>query len=97
MLKKPRARCTFEFKQEAVQLVYCGQCIAAVARTPGVVEQTLFNGVKAHRQGKLTGANSKPVSAEQIEINRLRAELVRVKMERDYLGKAIAYFAKAQR
>ena len=32
----------------------------------GVVDQTLFNGVKAQRQGKLKGADSKPVSAEQI-------------------------------
>ena len=34
------------------------------------------------------------MSAEQMEISRLRAELARVKMERDILGKATAYFAK---
>jgi transposase len=59
-----------------------------------VVEPTQHNWVKAHRQGKLKGADSKPVSAEQMEISRLRAELARVKMERDILGKATAYFAK---
>jgi transposase-like protein len=91
----PRARYTLEFKQEAVRLVEGGQSIAAVARTLGVVDQTLFNWVKAHRAGKLTGADSKTVSAEQMEISRLRAELARVKMERDILGKATAYFAKA--
>ena len=91
----PRARYTLEFKQEAVRLVEGGQSIAAVARTLGVVDQTLFNWVKASRQGKLTGADSKPVSAEQMEIARLRAELARVTMERDILGKATAYFAKA--
>ena len=74
------------FKQEAVRLVAGGQSIAAAARTLGVVEQTLFNWVKAERQGKLTGADSKVVSAEQMEISRLRAELARVKMERDILG-----------
>ena len=74
-----------------------GQSIAAVARTLGVVEQTLHNWVKAHRQGKLTGADSKPVSAEQMEISRLRAELARVKMERDILGKATAYFARGSK
>jgi transposase len=31
---------------------------------------------------------------EQTEIARLRAELARVKMERDIPGKATAYFAK---
>ena len=56
----------------------------------------LFNWVKAQRLGKLKGADSKLVSAEQMEISRLRAELARVKMERDILGKATAYFAKAQ-
>ena len=81
-----RARYTLEFKQEAVRLVAGGQSIAAVARTLGVVDQTLFNWVKAERQGKLKGADSKPVSAEQMEIARLRAELARVKMERDILG-----------
>jgi transposase len=75
-----------EFKQEAVRLVEGGQTIAAAARTLGLVDQTLFNWVKAHRQGKLTGADSKGVSAEQMEIARLKAELARVKMERDILG-----------
>ena len=73
-----------------------GQSIAAAARTPGVVEQTLFNWVKAKKLGKLKGADSKPVSAGQIEISRLRAELARVKMERDILARATASFAKAQ-
>ena len=95
MTKNPRARYTLEFKQEAVRLVDGGQSIAAAARVLGVVDQTLFNWVKTHRQGKLTGADSKaPVRAEQMEISRLRAELARVKMERDILGKATAHFAK---
>ena len=89
-----RARYTMEFKQEAVRLVKGGQSIAAAARMLGVVEQTLFNWVKADREGMLMGVDSKPVSAEQMEISRLRAELARVKMERDILGKATAYFSK---
>jgi transposase len=63
-----------------------------------MVEQTLFNWVKAKREGRLKGASSgTAVSAEQMEISRLRAELARVKMERDILGKATAYFAKGQK
>ena len=96
MTKTTRSRYTLEYKQEAVRLVDGGQSIAAVARTLGVVDQTLFNWVKAHRQGRLQGVDSKVVSAEQMEISRLRAELARVKMERDILGKATAYFAKGQ-
>lgn len=94
MTKTTRAQYTLEFKQEAVRLVRGGQSIAAAARTLGLVEQTLHNWVKAERQGKLNGADKKAVSAEQMEISRLRAELARVKMERDILGKATAYFAK---
>ena len=96
MTKTARARYTLEFKQEAVRLVEGGQSQASVARTLGLVEQTLFNWIKASRQGQLNGADSKPVSAEQMEISRLRAELARVKMERDILGKATAYFAKGR-
>ena len=94
MTKASRARYTLEFKQEAVRLVENSQSTAAAARTLEVVEQTLFNSVKAHRQGKLTGADSKAaVSVEQMEISRLRVELTRVKMDRHILGKATAYFA----
>ncbi len=59
-----------QFRQEEVRLVDNGQSVAAVARTLGVVEKTLFNWVKAHKQGKLKGADSMPVSAEQMEISR---------------------------
>ena len=93
-----RARYTLAFKQEAVRLVESGQSIAAAARSLGMVDQTLFNWVKASREGKLKGADSpSKVSAEQMEISRLRAELARVKMERDILEKATAYFAKGQK
>jgi transposase len=91
---EPRARYTLEFKLEAVRLVVGGQSIAATARTLGVVDQTRFNWVNAHRQEKLKGADRNPESAEQMEISRFRAELARVKMARDILGNATAYFAK---
>jgi transposase len=97
-MKTKRARYTLEYKQEAVRLVESGQSMAAAARSLGMVDQTLFNWVKASREGKLKGAGGpSKVSAEQMEISRLRAELTRVKMERDILEKATAYFAKGQK
>jgi transposase len=46
---------------------------------------------KAKREGRPKGpASSKAVSVEQMEIRRLRAELARVKMDRDILGKETA-------
>jgi len=98
MTKARRSRYTLEFKQEGARLVESGQSLAAAARSLGVVEQTLSNWVKAHRAGRLKGAGGKAeVSAEQMEISRLRAELARVTMERDILGKATAFFAKGQK
>ena len=98
MRQGTRGRYTLEFKQEAVRLVESGQSQAAAARSLGVVEQTLGNWVRENRAGSLKGATSKPkVTAEQMEVSRLRAELARVTMERDILGKATAYFAKCQK
>ena len=94
MTKTLKARYTLESRREAVRLVQAGQNIASAARALGVVDQTLYNWVKAQRASKLKGANSKPVSAEQMEISRLGAELARANMERDILGKATAYFGK---
>jgi transposase len=55
---------------------------------------TLENWVRLNAKGQLKGAGDKPVSPEQMELARLRAELARVKMERDILKKATAYFAR---
>ena len=95
-----RGRYTLEFKQEAVRRPWWSRAssIAETSRSLGVVEQTLSNWVKAKREGKLNEVSGKSgVTAEQMEIARLRAELARVTMERDILGKATAYFAKGQK
>ncbi|MGF6439985.1 transposase [Paraburkholderia youngii] len=89
----PRARYTLEFKVEAVRMVRNGQSQSATAKILGISTQTLNTLIKADDAGKLNGAG-KQVSAGQMEIARLRAELARVKMERDILEKATAYFAK---
>jgi len=54
--KTARAQYTLEFKQEAVRLVESGQSIQATARQLNVAEQSLFNWVKAQREGRLQGA-----------------------------------------
>ena len=72
MERAKRAKYTLEFKQEAVRLVESGQTLAAAARSLGLVDQTLHNWVQAEWHGKLRGAEKKVVSAEQMEISRLR-------------------------
>jgi transposase len=91
---KRRARYTLEFKLEAVRLVKGGQVAAVTAKILGIPKQTLENWVRLDSKGTLKGAGDKQVSAEQMELARLRAELARVKMERDILKKATAYFAR---
>jgi transposase len=94
MTKGSRSRYTLEFKLEAVRLVKSGQSLTVTAKVLGIAEQTLHNWIKADREGRLAGPGTRPVSPEQMEIARLRAENARLKMERDILGKATAYFAK---
>ena len=91
---KHRARYTLEFKLEAVRLVKAGQEASVTARVLGIPKATLGNWVRLADKGDLQGAGDRPVSAEQMELARLRAELARVKMERDIQKKATAYFAK---
>jgi transposase len=89
-----RARYTLEFKQEAVRLVEGGETVSSVARTLGVSFQSVDNWVKAVAAGRLRDVKGKSLSAEQMEIARLKGELARTRMERDILKKATAYFAR---
>ena len=89
-----RAKYTLEFKLEAVRLVKAGQEASVTARVLGIPKASLGNWIRAAQKGELKGAGDRPVSAEQMELARLRAELARVKMEREILKKATAYFAK---
>lgn len=94
MWKIPKQSYTDEFKQAAVKLVDGGQRPAEVARQLGISEQTLTNWRKAAKAGKLVKRAGKPITPEQMELSRLRAENQRLKMEMEILKKAAAYFAK---
>jgi transposase len=92
-----RGQYTLEFKQEAVRLVRGGEAVSSVAKSLGISGQTLHNWVKAEAAGRLRNVTGKAVSAEQMEIARLKAELAKTRMERDILKKAAAYFARESR
>ena len=82
-----RASYTLEYKLEAGRLIQGVQSCAATAKVLGMPSQTLEDWVRQATKGQLAGAGAKPVSAGQMELTRLRAELARVKMERDILKK----------
>lgn len=94
MKRIPKQEYTAEFKEQAIKRADEVGSIARVAEELGLVEQTLRNWVKASAAGKLTALGSKPVTPEQMELSRLRAENARLKMHVDILKKATAYFAK---
>jgi transposase-like protein len=88
--KRTRAKYTLEFKMEAVRLVINGQLSADVAKILGVPKDSLENWILLDDNGSLTSGKDKVISHEQMDLARRRAELVRVKMERDILKKATA-------
>jgi transposase len=91
--KIPKQEYPAEFKEQAVKHAQ-SMGIVLAAKELGLVEQTLRNRVKALAAGKLTAPGTKPVTPEQMELSRLRAENARLKMHVDILRRATAYFAK---
>jgi transposase len=93
MKKIARQEYTAEFRTQSVKRAREAG-IGAAARELGLVEQTLRNWVKSSAAGKLNAPGAHPVTPEQMELSRLRAENARLKMHVDILKKATAYFAK---
>ena len=91
-----RRRFTREFKVEAVKLVReRGVAVVQAARDLNVHENVLRKWVKefgADAQHAFPGHGQ--MKPGQLEIERLRREVQKLKAERDILKKAAAYFAK---
>ena len=87
-----RPKFTLEFKQDAARLVIDKGCaLPQAAASLGVSVSALRRWVKAGRGG---GRKAVPSPAGQQELARLRKESERLRMERDILKKAAAFFAK---
>ena len=81
-----------EFKAEAFALVLeRGLSASRVSRDLGVGQPTISRWVKAAVEAAAPGALS---GAERDELKRLREETKILRMERDILKKAAAFFAK---
>ena len=82
---------TKEFKEEAVKLVVeQGYSIVEAARNLGVDPSTLGKWKNKFTTGGFSGCSKDT----QEELRRLRKENKRLKMEREILKKAAAFFAK---
>ena len=93
----PQGRYTREFRQEAVKLVTEERLsLPEAARRLSLAPLTLGYWVKAQRAGKLgdVGKTYRPLTEVEMDLARTKKELAEVKMERDILKKAAAYFAR---
>jgi transposase len=97
MERIPRAIYTKELREEAVKLVTeGGLSIPEVGRRLSIAPSTVRYWLQANREGKLkeVGKHQKPLTEMEIDLARVKRELAEVRMERDLLKKAAAYFAK---
>ena len=85
-----------EFREQAVELVRAsGKTVAAVARDLQINDTTLGNWVKADEAER--GAPDATVllpftAAERAELTKLRREVAKLRVEREILKKAAAFF-----
>ena len=96
MAASQRRKFTPEFRNEAVRLVLdTGRPIAQVARDIGVLEGTLGNWVGLYR-AEHVGEEPELSISERAELAQLRRDNQTLKMEREFLKKAAAFFATEQ-
>jgi len=99
MSKRTRRKYSPEFKAEAVRLVLSGRrTVAAIARELDVTRSGLRQWV-LEAQARENPASpiaklKERAPGESEELARLRKENERLRMERDFLKKAAAFFAK---
>ena len=83
-----------EFRDEAVRLVLdSSRAVADVARELGIGTETLRAWVNRYKK---TNPEHVPAlsESERAELERLRKEIRDMRMEKEFLGKAAAFFAK---
>jgi len=88
-----RARYPREFREQMVELVRAGRSPKALAREFEPSEQTIRNWVtQADRDG---GRRADGLTTDELnEVRRLRREVRQLKLEREILKKAAAWFAR---
>ena len=92
-----RRKFTPEFKLEAIRLTQdSGQSVAQVAKDLGLADGVLRNWIKQHEADNSSARTHALTSAEKEELSSLRREVKQLRMEREILRKAAAFFAKEQ-
>lgn len=96
MTKRKRRTFTEAQKADAVRLVRQVGSISQVARELDLTETSLRAWVRK-AETEAAGESAEPVTAdEKEELKRLRRQVRTLEMERDFLKKAAAFFARDQ-
>jgi transposase len=91
--KRTRRKFTTEFKRDAVELVRTsGKPIATVAAELGIYDSTLGNWVKQDRIDR--GEREGLTTDERARLRELERENARLRMERDLLKRATAFWVR---
>jgi len=94
MERRRRRKFTREFKEETVRLVQeSGKAIGEVARDLDLTESALRNWVKQAEIDAGRGPTGALTTEEREELRQLRRENKQLRMEREILKKATAFFA----
>src|SRR5438046_7139163 len=94
-LRRTKRVFTPEFQQGAVRLVLDeGKTVAQVARDLDLTQSALRLWVVRARADRTNGRSGTLTTAEREELTRLRRENRELRIERDILKKAAAFFAK---
>lgn len=95
MAKRKRRKFTDEYKAEAVRLVReGGMTVMQAAKDLDLTESALRNWVKLAEIDDGKGPAEALTSPERKELQRLRRENLQLRMEREILKKATAFFVK---
>ena len=95
MSVREKRRYTREQKEEAIKLVkVSGEPVRQIAINLGIPQNTLNNWLRKAKIEAGEGQDGELTESERAELKRLRRETRRLKMERDFLKKATAFFAK---
>ena len=98
-MTRKRSSFTPEFKDELVKLHQeqrARKSLSEVARENGVGAETLRNWVKAYEKAHPQAEEPLTIS-ERARLRELEREVRELKLEKEFLGKAAAYFAKERR
>ncbi len=95
MTRRHRRKFTDEFKAETVKLIReSGRTVGSVAKELDLTETAVRNWVK---RAEASGSEDTLSPDERAELRRLRTENRELRMEKEILRKATAFFAKESR